>query len=255
MRIAALFLMLLAADARAALVKKSFPYKVGNLEAVGYLVFDDKSAARRPGVLIAPEWWGISQHEKDAADKLAELGYVALVIDLYGKGQTADAPEKAKALMEAAQKAGLDARFTRPLELLRQQRQVDPKRIAAVGYGLGGGLVLDQARLGRDLRGVVSYYGGLVNKDRVPPKSIAAEVLVLVGDGDVYVDKEQIDDFESEMRGLKARAKVVRYKAYHGFANKAADPIGIKYELPFAYDEEIANKAWSETVAFLKRVL
>lgn len=257
MRLLCILLLSLAGEARATLVKKDFPYRVGQTEAVGYLSFDDKSATKRPGVLVVPEWWGITQHEKDVAEKLAQLGYVALVIDLYGKGQSVDQPAKASALMEAAQKndAELNARFTRPLELLRQQKQVDPKRIAAIGYGFGGGLVLDQARFGRDLRGVVNYYGGLANKDRVPPKPMRAEVLVLVGDGDAYVDKEQVDDFRSEMRGLKAKAKVVVYPAYHGFANKVADPIGIKYEQPFAYDDDIAKKAWAETVAFLKRVL
>jgi dienelactone hydrolase len=238
---------------------KTINYTVGGKKHAGYLSYNSNIKGKRPGVIVAPEWWGISAHEKGVADKLAALGYTALVLDLYGAGNSSFDPEKANEMMAAAEEdtKHLNSIFDKGVELLTKEPTVKPGQIAAIGYGFGGGVVLDQARWSKNLKLAVSYYGGLVNKDgRVPKKPIKAEILVFVGEFDQYVNAEQVAEFKEEMAGLKAKASVIVLKdAFPSFANKLAGEAGMKHQMPFKYDAAADKKSWDETVKALKRLL
>lgn len=247
--------MLVSAAASAA--SKNVTYNVGGKTFTGYLSEPAADKGKHPAVIIAPEWWGVSAHEKAVADKLASMGYIAFVLDLYGAAKYEPDPVKANELMQAAQKdaAFLDKNFDKGLETVRKLPRVDTAKIAAIGYGFGGGLVLDQARLSKDLKLAVNYYGGLINKGRVPIKPIKSEILVLAGEHDQYVDPKQIAEFKDEMKSLKAKADVVILKdAYQSFANREADKSGTKYQMPFQYSAEADKTAWAEVTKSLKRV-
>jgi dienelactone hydrolase len=223
----------------------------------GRFVFEGSRKGKRPGVLIAPEWWGITRHELDAAHRLASRGYVVLVMDLYGEGKKTEDPLQAKELMRVAQKndGELNQLFDRALSKLKSHPSVDDHRLGALGFGFGGGMVLEQVRLGKDLRAVTSFYGGLrMSESAVKP--IKAEILVLVGDSDFYVSRDQIEEFKSELKSLKAKNQVIVFPGvYHDFANKLADRIGTKENLPYSYDEGATKKAWALTDELFDRTL
>jgi dienelactone hydrolase len=242
-----------------ALKRETVPYSIGGAIYKGYLVYDQSyGQIKRPGIILAPEWWGQTTFERDAADRLARKGYIVFVLDLYGNARSTDDPKKAQELQKDAQsdKTALDQRFDAGLKKLLLNPTVDANRLGALGYGLGGGLVLDQARLRKDLKAVVSYYGGLANDGRALSNGPTAEILVLTGDIDFYIGKDQVKDFEHEMTVLKAKYKVITYpKAAHEFANKLADKIGTKLHLPFEYNEQAAAKSWEDMTAFFQRKL
>lgn len=221
------------------------------------LVVDPARSGRRPAIVLVPAFWGITSTERAYAAELAKLGYVVLIADIYGDGISTDDPRKASELVEKTEKdeKAVNARFDKALEILRARKDVNPKRIVAIGFGFGGGVVLDQARAGKPLAAFVSYYGGLRNANDLSPKPIQGEVIAFAGDNDVYIDKENREDFKFEMRTLKAKAKLVVLKdATHEFASPRASELGIKYQLPFVYDEKATTRAWNEVRALLNRV-
>ncbi|MCR4331718.1 MAG: dienelactone hydrolase family protein, partial [Sulfuricaulis sp.] len=149
------------AAAQAAIKEGPVEYKAGDTVLKGYLVYDDAVKERRPGVLVVHEWWGHDQHARNSARRLAEAGYVALAVDMYGDGKQATHPDDAGKLSGDVKKdlPLMKGRFEAGMKLLRNQSRVDGKRLAAIGYSFGGGVVLDMARAGEDLRGVASFYG------------------------------------------------------------------------------------------------
>jgi dienelactone hydrolase len=237
---------------------KTVTYTFGKQKYIGYLAYDSKIKGKRPAVIVAPEWWGISAHEKAVADKLASLGYTALVLDFYGDGKSSFDPEVAEKFLQQADQDPelMNKIFDKGVGVLFKEPSVDKSKMAAIGYGFGGGVMLDQARWSKNLKLVVNYYGGLVNKDnRVPKKPIKADILVLIGENDQYLDKQQIADFKEEMGFLKAKAQVVILKnAFPAFANKLAGEAGMKHQMPFKYDADADKKAWDEVTKNLKRV-
>lgn len=223
----------------------------------GTLIFDESLKGKRPGILIAPEWWGITEHELEAARRLAGQGYTVLVMDLYGEAIKTDDITQANKLMKAAQSDGthMNENFDRALTRLKGHVSVDSHRIAAIGFGFGGGYLLEQARWGKDIKGVINFYGGL-RAPGVPPKPVVAEFLILVGETDFYVDKDEVESFKSEMKSLNVKNQVVVFPGVdHDFANRLADKIGTKEHLPFTFNAEATQKAWAHTDLFLKRVL
>src|SRR5262249_7260168 len=160
--------------------------------------YDDAASGKRPGVLVAHEWTGHNPYVRKRAEQLAGLGYVAFALDMYGKGVHAkDAQEAAKmAAVYKDDRKLMRARAAAGLDVLRKQRQVDPQRIAAMGYCFGGTTVLELARGGAELAGVVSFHGGLATPTPADAKSIKGKVLVLHGADDPFVPPAEVAAFE-----------------------------------------------------------
>jgi dienelactone hydrolase len=245
------------ASAQAAIKGEEVEYKAGNTVHKGYLVYDDVIAGKRPGVLVVHEWWGHNEHARNSARKLAEAGYVALALDMYGDGKRADHPDQAgKFSGEVGKNLPLmKSRFGAGMKFLRKQAQVDAKRVAAIGYCFGGSVVLQMAREGENLRGVASFHGGLATEHPAKPGKVKARVLVLNGADDLMVPAEQIAAFKKEMESAKVDYKLVNYPgAKHGFTNPDADANGAKFNMPLAYNAQADQESWAELQAFLKLV-
>ena len=232
-------------------------YAAGNATLRGYLATDTTKHGTRPGVLVVHEWWGLNDYIRRRARMLAELGYTALAVDMYGDGKVADNPTDAGALMNAvlADRDAADGRFRAAYELLRSQPSVDPDRIAAIGYCFGGAVVLHAARIGMPLRGVVSFHGSLGSFHTPAPGSVKAKVLVCHGAGDSLVSAAEVAAFKAEMDQARADYRFVAYpNAMHGYTNPDADAAGKKFGFPIGYDAEADRRSWQDMTEFLARV-
>jgi dienelactone hydrolase len=188
---------------------------------------------------------------------LAELGYVALAVDMYGEGRQAVHPDDAAKFSSELMK-NFDlakARFMAGMDFLKKQPAVDPRRIAAIGYCFGGGVVLNMARQGVDLRGGASFHGGLTAVQPARRGSVKAKILVLTGADDQFVPPEQVKAFEEEMKSAGADYRLITYPgARHSFTNSEADRLGKEFNLPLQYNHEADKKSWNEVSKFLKEI-
>ncbi|MDZ5601377.1 dienelactone hydrolase family protein [Pseudomonas sp. RP23018S] len=256
----ALVLMCSAAFAQAAVQTREIPYQDadGN-RLVGYYAYDDALSDKRPGVLVVHEWWGLNDYAKRRARELAGLGYNALAIDMYGDGKHTEHPADAQAFMAAALKDPKAAarRFDAGLDLLKLQPQTDKHRIGAVGYCFGGKVVLDAARRGEKLDGVVSVHGALVTQTPAQPGVVRAKILVEHGEADSMVTPEQVAAFKQEMADAKANVEFVSLPgAKHGFSNPDADRLshGEHGGPDIGYDKAADQRAWADLQRFFKQV-
>jgi len=233
-------------------------YRAGDTEMRGYLAYDGEQEQSRPGVLVVPEWWGLNDYARRRARDLAELGYVALAVDMYGGGKATADPEQAGIWAGAIGKDPelARARFMAALQALKGQQGVDPERVAAIGYCFGGTVVLNMARDSAELDGVVSFHGTLP-VDRPPaPEQIEADVLVLHGGADSYVTAAQMAEFTRQMQHAGADFDIITYPgAKHSFTNPAADAVAQKFDLDVGYDVQADHQSWREMRAFLTQVL
>jgi len=232
-------------------------YTVGDTSMKSYLAYDDSISGSRPGVLVVHEWWGLDEYIRGRVNMLAELGYTALGVDMYGGGKTGADPAEAGALMNAVlgdMEAGT-ARIQAAAETLGEQAQTDASRMGCMGYCFGGAVSLHAARIGMDLRGVVSFHGALGSFHTPAPGSIKAKILVLHGGADVLVPDEQIDAFHTEMNNANADYEFVTYDgALHGYTNPEATSRGESYGLPLAYDETSDKRSWQDMQDFFAKV-
>src|SRR3989344_8951325 len=243
--------------AQAAIKGEEVAYKVGDTVHKGYLAHDDAITGKRPGVLVVHEWWGHNEHARNSARKLAQAGYMALALDMYGDGKQADHPDSAGKFSGEVRKnlPLMKSRFEAGMNLLRRQPQVDGKRLAAIGYCFGGSVVLEMARAGEDLRGGASFHGGLGTEHPAQPGGTKARGLVMNGAEDPFVPPEQIAAFKKEMEGAKANYKFVSYPgAKHSFTNPDADIHGAKFNLPLNYNAIADKESWLELQSFLKQI-
>jgi dienelactone hydrolase len=147
------------------------------------------------------------------------------------------------------------ARFAAATGFLKQQASVDPTRIAAIGYCMGGGVVLNMARQGVDLKGVASFHGSLTPVKPAQPGSVKAKVLVLHGGDDKFIPPEQIEAFKQEMKSAGVDFQFISYPgAVHSFTNPDADELGKKFNMPIAYNADADKKSWDELKKFLKMI-
>ena len=243
-----------AAEAAASVQTQAIDYRDGETVLEGYLAFDDAVPGPRPGVLVVHEWKGLNEYAKRRARQLAELGYVAFAVDMYGKGVLA------KDHQEAAQLSGvyrsdrslMRKRILAGLAVLMTQPQVDAARLAAIGYCFGGTTVLELARSGAPVKGVVSFHGGLDSPDPDAGKAITAKVLVLHGAEDRFVAPEQMAAFKGELDAAGVDYRIIEYPgAVHGFtvAEAGNDP-----STGVAYNPEADRKSWEELRTFLAKI-
>jgi dienelactone hydrolase len=245
------------APARAAVEGREVQYAAGGVTLKGYVAWDAAVSGRRPGVLVVHEWWGNNEYTRRRARMLAELGYVGLALDMYGDGRTAAHPEEAgKFAGEVMKNADVaKARFLAALDYLKAQPETDPGRVAAIGYCMGGGVVLNMARTGLDLRGVASFHGALGGGLRAPKGGVKAKVLVMNGEADTFITAEQIAALKQEMADAGADFRFINYPgAKHSFTNPAADEFAKKFGMPVAYNDAADRQSWEELKAFLAAV-
>lgn len=256
--IAALLFTVALGTAQAGVVTREVDYQSGGVTLKGYLAYDDAVQGARPGVLVVHEWWGMNDYARKRARMLAELGYTALALDMYGDGRQAHHPDDAGQFSSEIMKNQdlARARFNAALDLLRREKTVDPGRVAAIGYCFGGAVVLQMARYGSDLKGVVSFHGSLNPISPAEPGAIKAKILVLTGADDPFVPAEQVEQFKKEMDAAKADYKVIAYPgARHSFTNPDADEFGKKFNMPLAYDKAADEASWKEMQDFFRVVL
>jgi dienelactone hydrolase len=245
-----LIAVMAALSARAELVSKSVEYKQGDTVLEGYSIYDDAVQGKRPGVLVVHQWMGLGDYERKRAALLARLGYNVFAVDIYGKGVRPRNPKEAGA--EAGKykndRALLRARVRAGLEVLARQELTDPKRVAAIGYCFGGTTVLELARSGADLAGVVSFHGGLSSPTPVDAKHIKAKVLALHGADDPFVPAAEVTAFEDEMRQSGVDWQLVAYGgAVHAFTDWNAGSDNTKGA---AYNERAERRSWEAMKQF-----
>lgn len=250
----ALVASLLAAPALAAIQEKPVSYSDGEATLHGFVVSDSARAGKRPGIIVVPEWWGITKHTHAEAHRLAREGYTAFIADMYGNGKTADNPKDAGALANSVMKDPkvMEARFNAARAELAKQPTVDPARIGAVGYCFGGAVVINMARAGADLAGVVGFHASLgLNTPPPAPGTVKAKVLILNGADDPFVKKEEYATLERELGAANADVRVVTYPgAVHAFTNPEATALGKKFNLPLRYDAKANKEAEAEASKF-----
>lgn len=254
-----LMLMILVAftgQGNAAVVGKEVSYKEGDTVLKGYLAWDDSIKGKRPGILVVHEWLGHNDYVRKRARMLAEEGYTALAVDMYGDGKLADHPDSAGKFssMVMSNMPMMQARFLAAEKYLNAHSTVDGNKTAAIGYCFGGGVVLNMARSGLDIDAVVSFHGSLDAKIPATKGGVKAEVLVLNGANDSFVKPETIRQFKQEMKEAGVNYRFINYPgAKHGFTNPDVDKFGKKFNLPLAYNAQADKQSWQEMLRLFKR--
>lgn len=237
--------------------EETVSYSADTVKMEGFVVYDESTDKKRPAVLVVPEWWGLNDYTKSRARQLADLGYIALAVDLYGNGQVAEDPETAQKLAGPFYqdfKMG-KARFDAALAKLKTYSQVDTNNIAAIGYCFGGTQVLNAARLGDNLKGVVSFHGGLSGAP-ADKSLLKAKILVCHGDADQFVKPEEVTRFKKQMDSIKADYTFKSYPgATHAFSNPNSTATGQKFKMPIEYNAAADSASWNDMKQFFGVVL
>jgi len=225
-------------------------------EMKGYIAYDDASEEKRPGIIVVHEWWGHNDYTRERADMLAELGYIALAVDMYGDGKQAMHPDDAGKFSSMVM-SNIDeakARFDAALATLKNNPYVDQEQIAAIGYCFGGSVVLSMANAGYDLDAVVAFHSGV--QLPIPPSTdIKAEILVANGADDPFVSPESVVAYKQGMDEVGAEYTYIDYPgAVHAFTSKGADALGEKFGLPLKYNEAADKASWDEMKKLLNSV-
>ena len=224
-------------------------YSADTTNMVGYLAYDANDSSRRPGIIVVHEWWGHNDYSRQRAEMLAELGYVALAVDMYGNGKQAAHPDEAGAFagMVMGNFDGAKARFDAALATLKSHPNVDGDKIGAIGYCFGGSVVLSMANAGYDLDAVASFHGGLGLPVMPEEGSVKGKVLVANGADDSFIPEQQISDYKAAMDAAGADYKFINYEgAVHSFTSKGADSLAQKFGMPIAYNAAADSASWEE---------
>lgn len=260
-------LLFVAQSAIAELQAKAVAYQDGDTVLTGHLAYDDQALPPlvagklekkhlAPAVLIVHQWMGLTDYEKGRAEQLAKLGYVVFALDIYG---TDFSPTN----MQEAGKASGTFKNDRKLfrkrlnlglkQLIQSERPIDPERITAIGYCFGGTGVLELARSGAEVAGVVSFHGGLDSPTPEDGKNIKAKVLVLHGADDPFVSREGIDAMKKEFNDAKVDWQMIEYSgAVHSFTQPMA---GNDNARGAAYNEKADKRSWKHMRAFFNEVI
>jgi dienelactone hydrolase len=246
--------ILLSASLQAAVVeeKLTLPNKLGT--AVMY--HDDAATKPAPAVVVVHEWWGLNDYARQRAKQLAEAGYTAIAVDMYGTGKSATHPKDAMSFMNAAlaEPEKMNARFDAALAVLRKQSSVNGDKLFAIGYCFGGAVVLNQARRGLDLAGVASFHGSLGTEMKVEPGTIKAKVLVATGGADTMVPAKQVAGFVEEMTAAEVDFELLSFPGVmHSFTNPGSTAVGKKYDMPLAYDAHADQVSWAALMSMLAK--
>lgn len=254
---AAFSFSLTTTQALAEMQTETIDYQIDDQTFTGYMAWDDELEGKRPGVLVVHEWWGHNDFVREQAEKLAASGYTAFALDMYGSGKLAEHPDTAQKFMqEATQNIDqVKARFLKAKSLLAEHESVDSSRIAAQGYCFGGAVVLNMARLGVDLDGVVSFHGALGSPIKAEPDMVKARVQVYTGGADKMVPSEQVAALVKEMQDAGVDLTLVSFPGVlHGFTNPGADTFAENFGMPIGYNEDAATRSWQGTMRFYEEI-
>ncbi|QSE96568.1 dienelactone hydrolase family protein [Fulvivirga lutea] len=237
-------------------VGEEVTYSTDSTTMKGYLAYDKNSTEKKPGILVVHEWWGHNEYTRKRADMLAELGYVALAVDMYGDGKVAEHPKDAQKFMTSvfSNMDEAEARFDKAMELLKSNENVDPDQIGVVGYCFGGSVALTMANMGKDIDAVAAFHSGL-QLPVMPTNDIQAKILVCNGAADPFISEESVETFKSAMDSVNANYKYIAYdSAKHAFTSKGATAMGEKFELPLEYNAKADEASWEEMKTFFSGV-
>ena len=219
----------------------------------GYFAVSEGTEGKQPGILVIHEWWGHNEHSREKADQLAELGYVAFALDMYGDGKNTNHPENAQQFMMSVV-SDMDlakARFESALELLKSHPNVDPEKIGVIGFCFGGTMGLTMASAGYDIDAVAAFHAGLglpIMPDS--PGVVKAKILVANGADDPMISSQAVEDFKAVMDAAEVDYKYVAYEgAVHAFTNKGSDEIASQHEMlngALAYNAAADSASWEE---------
>lgn len=234
---------------------RELKYNVGDTELTGYIAYP-RGGKDLPGILVVHEWWGHNDYVRKRADMLAELGYAAFALDMYGDGKIADHPQQANEFMMEllGQEVVALQRFDTALALLRDLPVTDPEKASAIGYCLGGAVAISMGRMGVKLDGVVSFHGALQNLGPISSDA-QSRFLVLNGADDPMVAAEHKEQFKTEMNAAGLPLDFIDYPgAVHAFTNPEATEKGRQFDLPLKYDAEADADSWNRMKAFLEEI-
>ena len=233
---------------------ENLEYSLGEMHFRGHFAYDDHKQGRRPGVLVVHEAWGLDEHAKERAERLADAGFAALAVDMYGGGRQASSSAEGLQWTKAlrADVPTLRARIRAAFDALRARAEVDPERIAAIGYCFGGTTALELARSGASVRGVVSFHGGPTTEMPAGPGQISAKIVSITGADDPFIPIYQVTAFIEEMKRAQADAQVMVYTGVqHAFTNPRADERGIP---GLAYNRLADERSWTTMMQFFAEI-
>ena len=237
------------------LKEETVSYKIDTLNLSSYVVYDEKIEGKRPAVLVIHEWWGLNDYTKRRAKMLAEMGYIAMAVDMYGNGKMGNNPTEASELTRPYYEYPAMAKniFDKALEEFKKNPNVDQSKIAAIGYCFGGGMVLNFARMGEPLNGVVSFHGTLLGTP-ADKNLTKAEILVCHGEADDFVNV-QVAPFKKQMDSI---GKSYTFKSYpgatHAFTNPEATALGRKFNMHIEYNAAADTASWNDMKDFFGKI-
>lgn len=232
----------------------NYPADTGTMHS--FIAYDASAGKKMPVVLVLPEWWGLNDYTRSRAKQLAALGYLAMAVDMYGEGKTADNPDLAGKMSSAFYQnpSYAKGRFDAALAKIKTNPMADTNQVAAIGYCFGGGIVLNMARLGENLSGVVSFHGGLVG---VPADKnlLKTPILVCHGEADQFVKPAEVILFKKQLDSIGAFYTFKSYPgAMHAFTNPTATAMGKKFSLPIEYNAAADTASWNDMKVFFGKI-
>lgn len=236
--------------------EENITYSGDSITMNGFVVYDENVEGARPAVLVVHEWWGLNDYSKMRARELAKLGYIAMAIDMYGNGKQADNPDSAGKLSGPfyGDPQMAKRRFDAALDKLKKYSQTDANKVAAIGYCFGGAMVINMAKLGDNLAGVVSFHGNL-NVVPADKNLLKAAILVCHGAVDPFVPQSEVDKFKKQMDSIGAKYTFKEYPdAVHAFTNPDATALGEKFKIPIKYNAAADTASWNDMKTFFGNI-
>lgn len=236
--------------------EEAVTYTVDGVTLKGFVAYDDNIKGKRPAIILVHEWWGLNDYAKMRTRKLAELGYIAMAADMYGDGKVAVNPTEA---LNFATPFYSDPKLTKTrldgaLTKLKEYSQTDTDNMAAIGYCFGGFVVLNYAKLGADLKGVVSFHGGLGGIP-VDKGLLKTRILVCHGANDKFVTQKDVESFKQKLDSVGADNTFRIYaNATHAFTNPDATATGKKFNMPIEYNAEADKESWNDMKVFFAKI-
>jgi dienelactone hydrolase len=231
-------------------------YTADGISFKGFVAYDENIKGKRPVIVVVPEWWGMNDYAKMRAGKLAESGYLAIAVDVFGDGKVASNPTEAQTLTTPFYKDPklAKSRLDAAIKKVKEYQQADQGNIAVIGYCFGGYVALNYAKLGADIKGVVSFHGGMgglpVNKS-----TMKAKVLVCHGDADKFVSRHDVDLFKHQLDSIGNDNTFKFYaNATHAFTNPDATKTGKQFNMPIEYNAVADRDSWNDMKSFLSRI-
>lgn len=241
-----------------AIQEENTSFKVNGTEYKGYIAWDSNIKGKKPAILVIPEWWGLNDYPRMRARKLAELGYVAMAVDVFGNGKVAANPDEAQKLTAPFYK---NAAMVKPildaaLGKLEENPHADPHNVAVIGYCFGGYVALNYAKLGADIKGVVTFHGGgLTAGAPLDKKLLKAAVLICQGGNDKLAPVKDAETLKHRLDSIGAKSELKIYpNATHAFTNPESTATGKKFNMPIVYNPEADKNSWNDMREFFVKI-